>query len=70
MWREYSTGYLKGHKAAGITIAAAALIASFFLSLVSGIFYNMWQDDIRRIIREQGDWQGKLTGDIGADSCR
>lgn len=62
MWKEYSIGYLKKNKAASILIAISAFIAALFLSLISTIFYNIWTDNISRIIAEEGDWHGKLVG--------
>jgi putative ABC transport system permease protein len=64
LWKEYSIGYMKNNRAASISIVVAALISSLFISLIGGIFYNMWTDNIRRIVSEEGDWQGRLTGDI------
>lgn len=62
MWKEYSTGYIRNNKASGISICAAALISSLLLSLLCGLFFNIWQDEIRGIILEEGDWQGRITG--------
>ena len=42
MWKEFSRSYLARNPAAGRTVAAAALAAAFFLSLVIGLFYNLW----------------------------
>lgn len=64
MWKDYSTGYMKHNRASGISIVAAALIAPLFLSLLCSLFYNFWQDEIQGIILEEGDWQGRITGEL------
>ncbi len=64
MWRDYSISYIKKNKASSISIMVAALVASLFLSLICSLFYNMWKDNISRIIYEEGDWQGRITGEV------
>ena len=61
MWKEFSRSYLARNPAAGRTVAAAALAAAFFLSLVIGLFYNLWVYEVARIIREEGGWQARVT---------
>ena len=61
MWKEFSRSYLARNPAAGRTVAAAALAAAFFLSLVIGLFYNLWVYEVERIIREEGGWQARVT---------
>lgn len=70
MWKEYSVSYIKNNKATSISIMVAALIASVFLSLICGVFYNMWTDNIRRIEIEEGDWQGRLVGNISVQDIQ
>ncbi len=62
MWRDFSLSYLKRSRAACISIMASALIASFFITLVSGLFYNMWKDEIRQVIEQEGSWHGQIEG--------
>ena len=61
MWKEFSRSYLARNPATGRTVAAAALAAAFFLSLVIGLFYNLWVYEVARIIREEGGWQARVT---------
>lgn len=61
MWKAYSQSALKNNRAASAAIITAVLISAAFISLITGIFYNLWTDNIRRIAAEEGDWQGKLT---------
>lgn len=67
MWRNYSADYIKNNRAAGISIMAAAFIATLFLSFLCSLFYNFWLDDIRKTILEDGDWQGRIAGDISEE---
>ncbi len=46
MWREYSSGYLKNNRAAAVSVMTAAFISSLLLSLLSGLFYNMWKYEV------------------------
>ncbi len=64
MWKEYSVGYIKNNKSSSISIMVAALISAIFLSLITCVFYNMWIDNINRIVSEEGDWQAKIIGSI------
>ena len=68
MWRLFSLDYIRRNRAACISIAVTALIASFLISTISGIFYNMWEDENRLIAAEEGDWQGRLRGDLNAEA--
>lgn len=68
MWRLFSLDYIRRNRAACISIAVTAMIASFLISAISGIFYNMWEDENRLIAAEEGDWQGRLRGDLNAEA--
>lgn len=70
MWKEYSKSYLKANRAAGLSLMAAVLIASAFLSLISGIFYNMWADSVQRIRKEDGDWHARVTGNFSEEDLQ
>lgn len=64
MWKDYSRNFIKNNRASSTSIMVAALIATLFLSFLSSIFYNFWVYDIENIVIEEGDWQGRITGDI------
>ncbi len=64
LWKEYSWNYVKNNKATSISIMVAAFIASLLLSLICGVFYNIWVDDVELIKRKEGNWHSKLIGDI------
>lgn len=61
MWKHFSRSDLAHTPAAVRTMALAALAASFFLALLCGLFYNAWTYEIDRIVREEGNWQARLT---------
>ena len=61
MWKDYSKSYIKNNRASSISIMAAALVATMFLSLLCSIAYNFWEYDVEQIILEEGDWQGRIV---------
>lgn len=67
MWKDYSAGYIKNNWASGVSVMAAAFIASLFLSFLCSLFYNFWRDDIAGIILEEGDWEGRISGEISEE---
>lgn len=70
MWKDYSSGFIKKNRASSLSIMAAALISTLFLSFLCSLFYNFWRDDITRIILEDGDWDGRITGEISEFQLR
>lgn len=67
MWKDYSKSYIKNNRASSVSIMAAALIATMFLSLLCSIAYNFWTYEIEKITLEEGDWQGRMVGKIDKD---
>ena len=65
MWRDYSRESVRQNRAASLSVMAAALIASLFLSFLCCMFYNLWVYDVYQILLEEGGWHGRLTGEIG-----
>ncbi len=61
MWKDYSKSYIKNNRASSISIMAAALVATMFLSLLCSIAYNFWAYDVEQTILEEGDWQGRIV---------
>ena len=85
MWKAYAGSAVRNNRAAAAAIVVAVFIAATLISTITAIFYNLWTDNIRRIVREEGDWQGRLIsafteedarraeetpGEIGRASCR
>lgn len=70
MWNVYSKSYIKNNKAASISIMAAVLISSLFISAICAIFYNMWTDNIDRTVAKEGAWHGKITGNVSSEEMK
>ncbi|MCM1561606.1 MAG: ABC transporter permease [Butyrivibrio sp.] len=68
MWKNYSRDYIKNNRASGISIMAASFIAALFLSFLCCLFYNFWLDSIEGTKLEDGDWHGRITGEISEDN--
>jgi len=67
MWRDYSAGFIVRNRASSIAIITGTFISALFLSLLCCLFFNFWAYEIERIVLEEGDWQGRITGEIDAD---
>ena len=61
MWKDYSKSYIKNNRASSISIMAAALVATMFLSLLCSMAYNFWMYDVEQIVLEEGGWQGRIV---------
>lgn len=66
MWKDYSSSYIKSNRASSISVIAASLIATLFLSLVCSLFYNFWSYETDGIIAAEGNWHGRLTASVDA----
>ena len=64
MWKDYSSGYVKRNRASSVSIMIAAFIATLFLSLLCNLAYNFWFYEIESIVLEEGNWQGRIAGNI------
>lgn len=64
MWKDFSASYIKNNRASSISLIAAAFISALFLSFLCSLFYNFWVYEVERIVQEEGDWQGRITGEI------
>lgn len=70
MWKDYSSGYLKNNRASCLSVMVAAFISALLLSLLGSLFYNLWNYEVERIKAEEGGWQGRITGKIGAEEFK
>ena len=43
--------------------ASAAFLSALFLSLLCGLFYNVWKYDVERIVREEKR-RGNICGEL------
>lgn len=67
MWKDYSVNFVRKNRASSISIMVSAFIATLFLSLICSLSYNFWTYEVEKIILEEGDWQGRITGKIGEE---
>lgn len=63
MWREYTKYFTKNNRSSGLAIRLSALISALLLSLLCGMFYNMWKYEVERITLEEGGWHSRVTGE-------
>lgn len=47
-----------------VSVIAASFISTLFLSLLCSLFFNLWIYGIEETVLEEGDWQGRITGEI------
>lgn len=64
MWKEYSSDYIKNNRVSSLSVMIAAFISALLLSLLCGLFYNMWKYEVERIELEEGGWQSRMTGEL------
>ena len=67
MWRDYSSGYIKNNRAAGLSVMLAAFISALLLSLLCGLFYNAWKYEVERIESEEGGWHSRIIGALSSE---
>lgn len=67
MWKDYSSGYIKNNRSSGIAIIIAAFISALLLSLLCGLFYNIWKYEVERITLEEGGWQSRIVGELNKE---
>ncbi len=60
MWTDYFIRYIKYNKITSIFLAGISLLSSMLLSLVCGVFYNLWIDRINQEILKNGSYQIKF----------
>ena len=64
MWKDYSLGYIKNNRSAGLSVMIAAFISALFLSLLCSVFYNLWKYEVESIKLEDGEWQSRVVGEF------
>lgn len=67
MWKDYSISYIKHNRASGISIFVASFITALLLSFLSSLFYNLWVSDVDETIRQEGDWQARIVGELTSE---
>lgn len=66
MWNAYSASYIRNNKTGNRFIMTVSLLASMMLSLVSGLFYNLWADQVQQAVAATGTSRVKITPAIMA----
>ena len=61
MWKAYSVGYIRNNKTGNRFIMTISFLASMLLSLVSGLFYNLWVDQVNQTIVATGNSEVEMT---------
>lgn len=61
MWKAYSAGYIRKNKTGNRFIMIISFLASMLLSLVSGLFYNLWVDQVNQTIVATGNSEVEMT---------
>lgn len=67
MWKDYLSGSIKNNRSSGVSVMTAAFISALLLSLLCGIFYNLWKYEVERIRLEEGGWQSRIAGELSED---
>ena len=57
MWKDYSIGFIKKNRASSVSVLVAASISALFLSLLCGLFYNIWNYEIESVVLEEENRQ-------------
>jgi len=61
MWNAYSASYIRKNKTGNRFIMIISLLAATMLSLVSGLFYNLWADQVNQTVAATGTAQVEVT---------
>ena len=61
MWKAYSAGYIRNNKTGNRFIMTISFLASAMLSLVSSLFYNLWDDQVQQTVVATGTSKIEMT---------
>lgn len=61
MWNAYSASYIRHNKTDNRFVVVISFLSSMLLSLVSGVFYNFWIDQVQQTIDATGSSQVETT---------
>ncbi len=67
MWKDYLSDYIKNNRSSGLSVRIAAFISALLLSLLCGMFYNLWKYEVERIELEEGGWHSRIVGKLSAE---
>ncbi len=54
MWKDYLSSYIKNNHSSRFAIQVSAFISALLLSLLCGLFYNIWKYEVERIEQKEG----------------
>ena len=54
MWNAYSASYIRNNKTGNRFIMIISFLAAMMLSLISGLFYNLWADQVNQNVAATG----------------
>lgn len=61
MWNAYSASYIRNNKTGNRFIMVISFLVAMMLSLVSGLFYNLWADQVNQTVAASGTSQVEFT---------
>lgn len=64
MWKDYLSSYIKNNHSSRFAIQVSAFISALLLSLLCGLFYNIWKYEVERIEQKEGSWQSRIIGEF------
>ena len=67
MWKDHSADYIRQTKSSAVSVVVATFISALFLSLLCSLAYNFWTYETEQIVIEEGDWQGRISGNLKED---
>ena len=70
MWKDYTAGSLKNNHSSGLSVRIAAFISALLLSLLCGLFYNVWKYEVERIVQEEGGWHSRIYGEFAEEDIK
>ena len=66
MWRAYSRSFIKYNKVGNRFVGTLSFLAATLLSVISGMFYNFWMDQVQQSIMKTGASKVEVTPAIAA----
>jgi len=61
MWNAYSASYIRNNKTGNRFIMLISFLAAMMLSLLSGLFYNLWADQVKQTVVASGTYRVEFT---------
>lgn len=68
--REYTLDYVKRNRKSSISISVAIMLATAMLSVLIGVMYTFYKDEVKYIKQSVGDWHAELLEPIRVDKLK